>query len=73
MFLMKQTPTQLLMETRLGEPLGPYVLNLRADERTWRYIARHLADKTGHRVSPEALRLWFGAADAERIEQGSAA
>jgi hypothetical protein len=63
MFPMKQTPTQLLMETRLGEPLAPYVLKLRADERTWRYIAKHLAEKTGHAVTPEALRLWFGAAE----------
>lgn len=57
---MRPTPSQLLMEERLGEPLEAYVLKLRADERTWRYIARHLAEKTGHSVSPESLRQWYG-------------
>lgn len=56
---MRPTPSLLLMEERLGEPLEPYVRKLRTDERTWRYIARHLAEKTGHAVSAEWLRVQF--------------
>jgi hypothetical protein len=66
---MRPTPSQLLLEERLGEPLGPYVLKLRADERTWRWIARHLADKTGHAVSAEWLRVLH----SRRTEQGRVA
>jgi hypothetical protein len=67
---MRPTPSQLLLEERLGEPLEPYVQKLRADERTWRWIARHLAEKTGHTVSAEWLRVLHS---ERRAEQGSAA
>lgn len=66
---MTPTPTYLLLEERLGEPLAPFVLALREDERSWPYIARKLAEKTGHTVSDEVLRRWF----VERSESGSAA
>ena len=62
MLVMRPTPSLLLIQDRLGEPLEPYVQRLRADERTWRYIARHLAQKTGHEVTGEWLRRQFGAA-----------
>lgn len=73
MYDMNPTPTYLLLELRLGEPLRDFVLALREDERGWPYIARKLADRTGHAVTDETLRKWFADADAQRTEQGSAA
>lgn len=58
---MKQTPTSLLLEVRLGEPLAEYVRRMRSDERTWDYIARSLRRATDGKVkfSVESLRTWF--------------
>lgn len=66
---MKQTPSYLLLEAKLGEPLAPLVERMRADERTWDYIARKLRERTSHEVtfSTERLRQWFS---VEAIERG---
>lgn len=56
---MKRTPMALLVETKLGEPLAEFVNNLRADERSWTYIARKLRERTEVAFSDEALRKWF--------------
>jgi len=56
---MKQTPTALLVELKLGEPLRDFVLGLRQDERSWPYIARKIKERTEVAVSDDALRLWF--------------
>jgi len=67
----KQTPTYLLLETKLGEPLAPLVERMRADERSFPYIARKLRERTNHEVafSDESLRLWF-AEDLVAAERG---
>jgi hypothetical protein len=58
---MKRTATAQLVELKLGEPLEPFVVRLRNDERSWPYIARKLRERTGDTVpfSAEALRKWF--------------
>jgi hypothetical protein len=57
----KPTPTYLLLEAKLGEPLAPLVERMRADERSFPYIARKLRERTNHEVtfSTESLRQWF--------------
>lgn len=62
---MKPTPTYLLLEAKLGEPLAPLVERWRADERSFAYIARRLRERTNGEVrfSDEALRRWFEAAE----------
>lgn len=73
MWGVKQTPTYLLLEAKLGEPLADFVQRLRDDERPWRYVARKLRDATGNTVafSDERLRQWFtDAEDTEAIERG---
>lgn len=69
---MQQTPAYKLLEARLGESLENFVLNLRADERTWGYIARKLGQKTDHWVTDECLRKWFREADNARLRAGAA-
>lgn len=59
MGVVKHTPTYLLLEAKLGEPLAPLVESLRADERSWPYIARKLRERTGVDFTDEALRRWF--------------
>lgn len=61
---MKRTPTALLLEAKLGEPLADFVNRHRADERTWGYIARKLRERTDVTFSDEALRKWFVADEA---------
>lgn len=63
---MKQTPTALLIEVKLGEPLADFVTRHRNDERTWDYIARKLREKTDVTFSVEALRKWFVNDSTER-------
>lgn len=53
------TPTYRLLEENLGEPLEPLVRRLRADERSFSYIARKLRERTGVEFSDEWLRLQF--------------
>lgn len=57
----KQTPTNALLEIKLGEPLAPFVERMRADDRSFPYIARKLRERTNHEVrfTDEALRQWF--------------
>lgn len=57
----KPTPTYLLLEAKLGEPLAPLVERMRADERSFPYIARKIRELTNHEVtfSTERLRSWF--------------
>lgn len=64
---MKQTPTTLLLEAKLGEPLADFVLNLRRDERSWAYIARKLRERTEVTFSDEVLRLWFSDDSVEGV------
>jgi len=66
---MKQTPTFLLIEALIGEPLADLVRQLRRDERTWDYIARQLRTRTDNKVrfSTEALRKWFADEDLARV------
>lgn len=66
---MKPTPTFLLLEAKLGEPLAEFVRRLRKDERTWDYIARTLRTRTSNtvRFSTEALRKWFADEDLARV------
>jgi hypothetical protein len=61
--VVKPTPTYLLLEAKLGEPLAPLVERMRADERSFSYIARKLRERTDHKVpfSDELLRKWFTA------------
>jgi hypothetical protein len=63
---MKQTPTALLLEAKLGEPLADFVTRHRDDERSWDYIARKLRDLTDVTFSDEALRKWFVNDSTER-------
>jgi intein-encoded DNA endonuclease-like protein len=48
-----------LIEKAIGEPLIGYLGALRADERSWPYIARKIAERTGVEVSDESLRRWY--------------
>jgi hypothetical protein len=61
MLHVKQTPTNQLLEIKLGEPLAPLVEQMLADERSFPYIARKLRERTNNEVrfSDEALRQWF--------------
>ena len=61
MYPVKPTPTYLLLEAKLGEPLAPFVQRLRDDERSFPYIARKLRERTNNEVkfSDERLRQWF--------------
>lgn len=58
---MKRTPTNQLLELKLGENLPDLVARLRADERSWPYIGRKLRERTGGEIefTDEALRRWF--------------
>lgn len=65
-----------LIEKAIGEPLIGYLGALRADERSWPYIARKIAERTGVEVSDESLRRWylaFAPADSRSHTGGSAA
>lgn len=57
----KRTPTNQLLELKLGEDLAGWVAALRADERSWPYIARKLRERTGNDIAftDDILRRWF--------------
>lgn len=57
----KRTPTSQLLELKLGEDLAEWVAALRADERSWPYIARKLRERTDNEVAftDDILRRWF--------------
>lgn len=59
---MTSTPLQQLLEMAL-EPAGgaqEYIDERRANGNTWDEIARSVHRDTGHRVSRESLRGWYG-------------
>lgn len=51
--------TFILVEKALGEPLVEYLGALRDDERSWPYIAKRVAERTGVEISDESLRRWY--------------
>jgi len=56
-----QTDRQRLLDFVLGDdgPLSRYVLERRANGRSWRLIARDLYEQTGRDITHETLRAWF--------------
>lgn len=54
------TPTQALVEIRLGGSVLVYLTELRLEGLSWREVADELYDRTGVAVSHEALRQWCG-------------
>jgi hypothetical protein len=53
---MANTPKQQLIEDRLGRPLPDYIRDLRADDRSYRWIARKIEAQTGVSVSHTLIR-----------------
>lgn len=51
-----KTPKQQLVEDRLGQPLQEYLIALREDDRSWRWIARKISEQTGIEVSHTLVR-----------------
>lgn len=65
--------TFILVEKALGEPLVEYLGALRDDERSWPYIAKRVAERTGVEISDESLRRWYLAfAPSDDAEAGAA-
>lgn len=63
-----------LIEKAIGEPLIDYLGALRADERSWPYIAKRVTERTGVEISDESLRRWYVAFAAnESASEGDAA
>ena len=46
------------IEAKLGRPLSQFVADRRADGASWRGLAAEILQKTGIKVSYEALRVW---------------
>lgn len=59
----EMTLAQQLADLRLGGNLERFVSTRRDKAVSWRTIAAELHDATGLRLSHEALRSWYGAAD----------
>lgn len=55
----RRTPTQVLIETRLGQPLDLLVHRMLTDGAGWRRIADEVRHRTGIPISHETLRGWF--------------
>lgn len=53
--------TYLLLQDRLGSDLQEHVSGLRQSGESWHAIANELGNRTDVLVTPETLRLWFGA------------
>jgi hypothetical protein len=53
------SPTYLLIEERLGEPLAAFVA-ARRPGTAWRRIAMEILKRTEIDVTYETLRTWFG-------------
>lgn len=47
-----------IADDRLGGKLAERLTELRADDRSWRWIARKLAPEFGFAVNAETLRQW---------------
>ncbi len=63
---MASTPNSTLYriaDEKLGGALAERLAQLRADDRSWRWIARKLAPEFGVPISAETLRLWGEALD----------
>lgn len=55
------TPTQLLIETRIGQNLDTYVGQLRDDGASWDTIAAELAERANvPNLNGESVRRWYG-------------
>lgn len=65
MLAVTPSSTYLLIESRLRERLDKFLLDRRADERSWDYIAREIRSRTDVTVSRETLRLWHNEIIAE--------
>lgn len=52
------TPTQQLVELRLGGDLPGFLARARENKRSWRAIAGDITERTGLPVSYEAVRMW---------------
>lgn len=67
----QRPPTQKLADLLLGQSLDDFVLSRRADDRSWRLIARDLYERTNGQVdiTYETLRSWYKDAqtDAESV------
>jgi hypothetical protein len=64
---MQAKPTKAeTAEHLIGEPLGPWVVRHREDDRSWQWIADRIGKETGGQVtvSDEYLRRLFGEAAA---------
>lgn len=53
------TPTQQLIEVRLGRPLDQFVHEQLAQNLGWRRIAEDIRRRTDITISHETLRGWF--------------
>lgn len=62
------TPTQQLIELRIGGDLAGFVDRCRARGLSWRQIANEVNDKAHTDITYETLRSWYG----PRTEQVSA-
>lgn len=62
------TPTQLLAGALLGQPATDWITARRAEGRSWRFIARDLADATDGQidVTVQTLHNWMREARQER-------
>lgn len=54
------TPTQLLIEARLGQPLDRFVSQLRSKDWSWDEIAAELRERGGvPTLNGESVRRWY--------------
>lgn len=51
--------TSQLIEERLGQPLIPYVEQLRKGGASWHAVSLDLASRTEVAVTPETARIWW--------------
>lgn len=67
MMLHMNTPTRRLIDMALTarghDPLDVIVSGLRADGKSWRYVADIVAWKSGEAVTDVTLINWFGSDD----------
>ena len=64
---MQRTATQRLADLLLSEPVEAFVARKRAENRSWRLIARDLYTLTEGQVdvTTQTLRLWDAASKAD--------
>lgn len=68
------TPTALLAEALLGCPITEWITARRRAGRSWRFVARDLADATDGQidVTVQTLQNWMREAEITREERGAA-